>query len=63
MKAQACNGQRLGSSSETLTVTFSTPNGQETYAPNSESDFQQFHPGSTWTLKMNAFGVVVSVEQ
>jgi len=57
------NGQRLGSSSEQLTVYFSTPDGQETYSPGSESEFQQFQIGSTWTLKMNALGGVVSVER
>jgi hypothetical protein len=57
------NEQRLGSSSETLTITFSTPGGQETYTPGSVTEFQQFDIGSTWTLKMNAFGVVVRVEQ
>ncbi|MBK8823194.1 MAG: zinc ribbon domain-containing protein [Anaerolineales bacterium] len=57
------NGQRLGTSTQTFTVTFSTPNGQETYAPNSESEFQQFQIGSTWTLKLNALGGVLSVGQ
>jgi len=57
------SGQRLGSKTETLTVTFSTSNGQETYIPSSASEFQQFDIGSTWTLKMNAFGSVVSVER
>ena len=54
-------GQRLGSASENFTVTFSTPSGTETYSPDSESEFQQFGIGSTWTLKMNALGGVVSV--
>jgi hypothetical protein len=54
--------QRLGQESEELTVTFSTDNGTETYSPNSVSEFQQFSIGSTWTLKMNAVGGVVSVE-
>lgn len=57
------SGQRLGQESEELTVTFSTENGeQETYSPGSVSEFQQFAVGSTWTLKMNALGSVVSVE-
>ena len=57
------SGQRLGDSSEDLTVTFSTPNGQqETYSPGSVTEFQQFTVGSTWTLKMNAVGGIVSVE-
>jgi ribosomal protein L40E len=57
------SSQRLGSASENFTVTFSTPNGQETYSPSSESDFQQFQIGSAWTLKMNALGSVISVEK
>jgi hypothetical protein len=57
------SGQRLGQESEELTVTFSTTNSeQETYSPNTISEFQQFTIGSTWTLKMNALGGVVSVE-
>ncbi|MBK8782673.1 MAG: hypothetical protein IPO22_12890 [Anaerolineales bacterium] len=55
--------QRLGTSSETLTVTFSTSDGQETYTPGSVSEFQQFQIGSVWTLKMNALGGVVGVER
>jgi hypothetical protein len=57
------SGQRLGQESEELTVTFSTANGeQETYSPDTISEFQQFTVGSTWTLKMNALGGVVGVE-
>jgi hypothetical protein len=55
--------QRLGQASETLTVTFSTSNGQETYEPGSVSEFQQFEIGSEWTLKMNAVGGVLGVER
>jgi ribosomal protein L40E len=54
--------QRLGNPSEDLTVVFSTPDGEETYSPNSVSEFQQYSIGSTWTLRMNAIGGVVSVE-
>ena len=57
------SGQRLGQESEELTVTFSTENGeQETYSPGTVSEFQQFASGSTWTLKLNALGGIVSVE-
>lgn len=57
------NGQRLGTESEELTVTFSTEDGeQETYSPDSVSEFQQFDIGSTWTLKMNALGGITSVD-
>ncbi|MBC7876643.1 MAG: zinc ribbon domain-containing protein [Anaerolineales bacterium] len=54
--------QRVGSASDEFTVTFSTPDGIETYSPDSESEFQQFQNGSTWTIKMNAVGTVISVE-
>jgi DNA-directed RNA polymerase subunit RPC12/RpoP len=56
------SGQRLGEESEDLTVTFSTENGEETYSPDTVSEFQQFTTGSTWTLRMNALGSIVSVE-
>lgn len=55
--------QRAGDASEQLTVYFNTDDGQETYSPGSVSEFQQFQIGSTWTLKLNAVGGVVSVEQ
>ena len=55
--------QKLGSASEELTVYFDTPKGQKTYSPGNISEFQQFRPGSTWTLKMNAMGGVLSVER
>jgi membrane protease subunit (stomatin/prohibitin family) len=54
--------QRVGDESEQFTVTFSTEDGIETYSPDSLSEFQQFTPGSTWTLKLNALGGVVGVE-
>jgi len=54
--------QRVGDQSEDLTVIFSTPDGEETYSPSTVSEFQQFTPGSTWTLKMSLAGNVLSVE-
>jgi hypothetical protein len=57
------SGQRLGDPSQDLTITFSTPNGQqETYSTGNVTEFQQFTIGSTWTLRMNALGGIVSVE-
>jgi ribosomal protein L40E len=56
------SGQRLGTTSEDFTVTFSTAGGTETYSPGTVSEFQQFQPGSTWTLKLNVLGGVVDVE-
>jgi hypothetical protein len=56
--------QRLGNTSEDLTVVFSTEAGdQKTYSPGTVSEFQQFVVGSAWTLKMNALGGVTSVNQ
>jgi ribosomal protein L40E len=55
--------QRAGSTSEELSVNFSTEKGQISYSPDSVTEFQQFRPGTVWTLKMNALGSVVDVQQ
>ena len=55
--------QRLGDSSTQLQVYFSTSDGEMTYSPSSTTEFQQFQPGSQWTLKLNAVGNVLSVER
>jgi len=55
------SGQRLGDKSEDFSVTFSTSSGIETYSPGNLTEYQQFTIGSTWTLKKNALGGVVSV--
>ena len=55
--------QRLGDQSEELTVMFSSEKGEKSYNPINISEFQQFQVGSTWNLKMNALGSVVSVER
>jgi ribosomal protein L40E len=57
------SGQRVGTASEELTVTFSSDKGEITYSPASVSEFQQFDFGSTWKLKLNALGGVVSIER
>jgi hypothetical protein len=62
-KPNLTNNQRTDSPTETLTVNFSTPNGEKNYTAGSVSEFQQFEIGSTWTLKMNAMGGVMSVEK
>ena len=54
--------QRIGDESETLTVNFSTEDGTKTYSASSISEFQQFQVGTTWTLRLNVLGGVVSVE-
>jgi len=55
--------QRLGDESAEYSVYFDTEKGEKTYNPGSESEFQQFQPGSTWNLKLNAIGGVVGVER
>jgi membrane protease subunit (stomatin/prohibitin family) len=56
-------GQRLGNESVTLTVYFTSGGTDYTYTASDLSEFQQFSVGSTWTLHLNALGVVVSVER
>jgi ribosomal protein L40E len=55
--------QRLGNESVDMTVFFDTEKGQKSYTPGNEGEFQQFQVGSTWSLKLNALGGVVSVER
>jgi ribosomal protein L40E len=55
------SSQRLGDQSEDLTVYFSTEKGTIDYSPGKLSEYQQFQPGSTWTLKLNALDAVVDV--
>ena len=55
--------QRLGEPEEEFAVTFSTEDGSKTYTPGTVTEFQQFQIGSTWTLKLNAMGGVISVER
>lgn len=57
------SSQRIGSESVDYTVYFDTQKGRKTYSPGSLDDFQQYQIGSTWTLKLNALGGVVSVER
>ncbi len=56
--------QRYGDESVMYTVYFDTQKGGEmTYHPASLDEFQQFQTGSTWKLKLNPLGGVVSVER
>ena len=55
--------QRLGNESSELNVFFDTEKGPKSYTPDDVSEFQQFQPGSTWTLSLNALGGVVGVER
>jgi len=55
--------QRLGDQSEELKVTFDSEKGEKNYSPDDVKEFQGFQIGSTWTLGLNTFGSVVSVER
>jgi ribosomal protein L32 len=57
------SGQRIGSTTEELTVYFDTGKGRVAYSPDTVDEFQQFEIGSVWTLKMNLAGAVLSVEK
>jgi ribosomal protein L40E len=57
-------GQRLGDSgTETYTVIFVTDGETFTYPVSDYEQFQQFQIGSTWKLKVNKLGSLVSVEE
>ncbi|NWF64049.1 MAG: zinc ribbon domain-containing protein [Chloroflexi bacterium] len=55
--------QRLGTASASYQVNFSTSDGPLTYSPGSLDEFQQFQPGSVWTVNLNAVGGVLSVQR
>jgi hypothetical protein len=57
------SGQRLGDSSMELDVYFTGSGEEYLYHPDSVDEFQLYSLGSTWTLKLNALGAVVSVER
>jgi membrane protease subunit (stomatin/prohibitin family) len=56
------SGQRLGETTVTLDVHFTSGGSDYLYHPDSVEEYQMFSPGSTWTLHLNALGGVVSVE-
>jgi ribosomal protein L40E len=56
------SSQRLGSQSVTFSVYFEGGGKSYTYNPGSLFEFQKFNLGSTWTLHLNALGIVVSVD-
>jgi hypothetical protein len=56
------SGQRLGDQALVLEVHFTSNSETYTYTPAGLDEFQLYALGSTWTLKLNALGGVVSVE-
>ncbi len=59
---QIASGQRLGEIREKYTIQFATTEKEYLYTTQDESLFQQAQIGSRWTLKINAFGDIVSIE-
>jgi hypothetical protein len=54
--------QREGDGVESFEVIFSSNEGDYTYTTTDPSEFNQFTPGSKWTLNVNALGGLVSVD-
>jgi hypothetical protein len=54
--------QREGDGVESFEVIFSSNEGDYTYITTDPSEFNQFTPGSKWTLNVNALGGLVSVD-
>lgn len=56
------SGQREGERVEEYTVYFTAGGKQYQYTFDNPADFEKFTPGSEWTLKINSFGALKSVE-
>ncbi len=56
------SSQRLGGQTASYVVVFEADNGQYTYTVSSLEEFQKFQIGTQWSLKINGFGNIVSVE-
>lgn len=54
--------QREAGREEQYSIVFQTEDKTYTYTTSNPTEFQQFQIGSQWTLNVNAFGVVNSVE-
>jgi hypothetical protein len=54
--------QREGEREETYRVIFNTEEGQYTYSPDSEGEFDRYKIGSRWILEVNTFGAVTDTE-
>lgn len=54
--------RREGAAEESYQVTFATADRSYTYRPATETEFQQFAIGSSWTLQVNALGGVIQVK-
>jgi hypothetical protein len=56
------SGQREGQAKEEYQITFQGEDRTYVYTARDAADFARFAPGSVWTLELNAFGGVNSVE-
>ncbi|MBN1219474.1 MAG: zinc ribbon domain-containing protein [Anaerolineae bacterium] len=54
--------QREGERSEDYEVIFNAEDGQYTYHPDSEAEFDDYQIGSRWILKVNTFNAVLETE-
>ncbi len=55
-------GQREGAKTAKYAILFETADGVKEFTTDSEELFRQLQPGTQWTLIINTFGAVVSVE-
>ena len=56
------SGEQEGEREQKFTVVFLTKDGELTYTTSDEVDFSRFAPGTEWTLVLNGFGNIVSLE-
>jgi hypothetical protein len=56
-------GQQEGEGTETYEIIFIADDERYTYTTESESEFGRYEIGSSWNLKVNTLGAVVSVEK
>ncbi len=62
-EAQLAEGQQFGDGEEHYEITFTTDDDSFTYTTYDPVEFIQFQPRTSWTLNINSFGQLVSVEK
>jgi ribosomal protein L40E len=61
-KPQLASDQRLGQQEQSYTIVFDTSKGQYTYKTGDFDLYKQCRVGSRWTLNINSFNSIVSIE-